>query len=103
MRPIAIVNCVQLVTLQSPARPRVPNGTMLVRDGKIDAVAEPRIMVVVADGSECGIIRPVDAGYEAAATAAREKHVRLPMAERGAATRGCHAGSPAGASPQFPE
>jgi imidazolonepropionase len=47
-RPIAIVNCGQLVTLAGPVRPRVrqelkelsivADGIMLVRDGKIEAV-----------------------------------------------------------------
>ena len=47
-RPIAIVNCGQLVTLAGPARPRVrqelkelsivPDGIMLVRAGRIEAV-----------------------------------------------------------------
>src|SRR5690349_9226879 len=47
-QPLAIVNCSQLVTLAGPARPRVreelknlsiiTDGTMLVRDGNIEAV-----------------------------------------------------------------
>ncbi len=56
-------------------------------------------MVVVADGTEqtrrrlervlttdpgMGIIRHADAGYERAREVAREKHVRIPMAEGGA-------------------
>src|SRR5690348_800223 len=56
-RPVAIVNCGQLVTLSGPARPRVrqelkelsivADGIMLVRDGRIEAVGprdqiEPR-------------------------------------------------------------
>jgi imidazolonepropionase len=53
MRPFAVVNCGQIVTMQGPARPRVrdemkdlgiiANGTMLVRDGKIEAVGRPPI------------------------------------------------------------
>jgi imidazolonepropionase len=53
MPPFALVNCGQLVTMQGPSRPRVrdemkdlgivPNGTMLVRDGKIEAVGKPPI------------------------------------------------------------
>jgi imidazolonepropionase len=53
MRPLAVVNCGQLVTLAGPARPRVreemkelgivANGTMLVRDGKVEATGEPSI------------------------------------------------------------
>jgi len=48
MRRLGVVNCGQIVTLAGPARPRVRdemkelgiivNGTMLVRDGKIEAV-----------------------------------------------------------------
>jgi imidazolonepropionase len=48
-RPVAIVNCGQLATLAGPARPRVrqelkelsiiTDGIMLVRDGRIEAVA----------------------------------------------------------------